>query len=74
MAKETHIDMSHAAEMDYPEHEKTYALFLTLFKWGTVAVVGILLGMMVGLVIGGGILASVLVFLLTIAIGYFALR
>ncbi|MBO0662853.1 aa3-type cytochrome c oxidase subunit IV [Jiella sp. CQZ9-1] len=66
--------MSHAAEMDYPEHEKTYALFLTLFKWGTVAVVGILLGMMVGLVIGGGILASVLVFLLTIAIGYFALR
>ena len=23
-------------DMDYAEHEKTYGLFITLFKWGTV--------------------------------------
>jgi hypothetical protein len=23
-------------EMDYPEHERTYALFTGLFKWGSV--------------------------------------
>ena len=23
-------------DMDYSEHEKTYAFFITLFKWGTV--------------------------------------
>lgn len=28
--------------MDYPEHEKTYALFLAMAKWGTVAVIVIL--------------------------------
>lgn len=25
-------------DMDYPEHEKTYSLFLWLLKWGTIAV------------------------------------
>ncbi|MFV0279290.1 MAG: aa3-type cytochrome c oxidase subunit IV [Rhodoblastus sp.] len=24
-------------DMDYAEHEKTYELFVALFKWGTVA-------------------------------------
>jgi|688.fasta_scaffold1769480_1 hypothetical protein len=32
-------------EMDYPEHEKTYELFLVLAKWTTILTVGILVFM-----------------------------
>ncbi|MEO1066814.1 MAG: aa3-type cytochrome c oxidase subunit IV [Pseudomonadota bacterium] len=28
--------------MDYPEHEKTFALFMTMTKYGTVSVIVIL--------------------------------
>ncbi|MBA4783981.1 MAG: aa3-type cytochrome c oxidase subunit IV [Rhizobiales bacterium] len=31
--------------MDYSEHEKTYALFLTLTKYGIIAVIAILIFM-----------------------------
>ena len=33
-------------DMDYAEHEKTYEMFINLFKWGTVLSVGcvVLLG------------------------------
>ena len=30
------------AEMDYPEHEKTYDIFLALTKWGTISCVVLL--------------------------------
>ncbi|MFO1136766.1 MAG: aa3-type cytochrome c oxidase subunit IV [Rhodoblastus sp.] len=35
-------------DMDYVEHEKTYDLFVNLFKWGTVFCVGcvVLLGVL----------------------------
>ncbi|RFB78712.1 aa3-type cytochrome c oxidase subunit IV [Methylovirgula sp. 4M-Z18] len=26
--------------MDYPEHEKTYRLFLSLVKWGSIGCIG----------------------------------
>ena len=26
-------------EMDYPEHERTYENFIKLFKWGTIALI-----------------------------------
>lgn len=29
--------------MDYPEHNKTYALFLSMTKWGTISVIVILI-------------------------------
>ncbi len=29
-------------DMDYPEHDKTYVMFLWLLKWGAIAVAGIL--------------------------------
>lgn len=32
-------------EMDYPEHEKSYELFLVLSKWTTIVTVGILVFM-----------------------------
>ena len=28
--------------MDYPEHNKTYAMFLGMAKWGTIAVIVLL--------------------------------
>ncbi|PSC06988.1 aa3-type cytochrome c oxidase subunit IV [Alsobacter soli] len=31
--------------MDYPEHERTYAMFVNLAKYGTTAVVVLLIGM-----------------------------
>lgn len=40
MASEPHVDGT--APMDYAEHEKTYELFVGLTKWGSVAVVVIL--------------------------------
>lgn len=74
MAGEIKIDTSHAAEMDYPEHEKTYSLFIALFKWGSLGIIALLLGMMVGLIMGSGVIASVLTFAVALVIGYFALR
>ena len=74
MAGEIKVDMSNAAEMDYPEHEKTYGLFIALFKWGSVGIIALLLGMMVGLIMGSGVIASVLTFVVALVIGYFALR
>lgn len=35
--------VSHGADNDYVEHEKTYNLFLWLTKWGTVGTVLLLL-------------------------------
>ncbi|MEM7300941.1 MAG: aa3-type cytochrome c oxidase subunit IV [Pseudomonadota bacterium] len=29
-------DIQVGAEMDYPEHEKTYNIFLALSKWGVI--------------------------------------
>lgn len=36
-----------APEMDYPEHEKTYAMFVGLAKWGTIFMVLLLIFMAV---------------------------
>lgn len=36
-----------APEMDYPEHEKTYAIFVGLAKWGTIFMVLLLIFMAV---------------------------
>ncbi|MBO0902633.1 aa3-type cytochrome c oxidase subunit IV [Jiella sonneratiae] len=74
MAGDIKVDTSYAAEMDYPEHEKTFSLFLGLFKWGTVGVVALLVGMMVGLIMGSGVIASVLAFVVVLVVGYLALR
>jgi hypothetical protein len=36
MASQPHVDGT--APMDYPEHERTYELFLSLTKWGSISV------------------------------------
>ena len=40
MASQPHVDGT--APMDYAEHERTYDLFIGLTKWGSVAVIVIL--------------------------------
>jgi hypothetical protein len=44
----THDAAGHPA-MDYSEHEKTYAMFLVLTKWGTIVSVAIVVFMAITL-------------------------
>ena len=61
------------AEMDYREHEKTYALFLTLTKYTTIGVVSLLIAMAFGFFTSAGFLSATILFLLLSAVGtYFS--
>ncbi|WP_337268209.1 aa3-type cytochrome c oxidase subunit IV [Oryzifoliimicrobium ureilyticus] len=62
------------APMDYNEHQKTYSLFLSSFKYGTLFVAALLLGMLSGLIAGAGFLAGILTFLIVLVVGLFVLR
>lgn len=74
MAGTPEFDINNPAEMDYPEHERTYNRFLAMTKWGTIAIVALLAGMMVGLIMGAGVIASVLTFLIVLAVAWFGFR
>jgi hypothetical protein len=45
-----HPDHSAGSAMDYAEHERTYAMFLGLVKWGTIFLVALLVGMAIFLI------------------------
>jgi hypothetical protein len=62
------------AEMDYREHEKTYDGFLAGTKWGTMAVVVLMIAMAVGFLSGGGFLGGLIVFIVLNVAGVFLLR
>ncbi|MGF9563278.1 aa3-type cytochrome c oxidase subunit IV [Neorhizobium sp. JUb45] len=62
------------AEMDYREHEKTYDRFLAGSKWGSMAVVVLLIAMAVGFLSGGGFLGGLIVFIVLNIAGVFLLR
>jgi len=62
------------AEMDYREHEKTYDFFLAGTKWGSMAVVVLLIAMAVGFLSGGGFLGGLIVFIVLNIAGVFLLR
>jgi len=74
VAELPNYDTTNPADMDYPEHERTYALFLSMFKWGTIGTVAILVGMTVGLMMGGGFLGGILSIVVLLAIAYFVAR
>ena len=42
MAEHATIEYATADGNDYPEHERTYAMFTALAKWGTIGVAAIL--------------------------------
>lgn len=57
-----------ANAMDYPEHEKTYEIFLKLSVWTTALCVILMIAMAFGFFGGGGLIGSTLLFIvLTIA-------
>lgn len=62
------------AEMDYPEHEKTYSMFLALAKYTTLAVVVLLIGMAVGFFTTAGFITSTILTIILLAVGYYVLR
>ncbi len=62
MAEEYRNDPITYSKMDYSEHEKTYARFLGLVKYGSIFVVAVLLGMLAYLIAGWGILGGLFAF------------
>lgn len=60
------------APMDYNEHEKTYAGFTTVFKWGTVALAALMVAMAFGFFVGG-FFSGLIVFILVCAAAWFIL-
>jgi len=59
--------------MDYPEHEKTYELFLKLSVWTAVFCVALLVAMAFGFFGGGGAIGGTLLFVVLMVASYFAL-
>ncbi|WP_279482584.1 aa3-type cytochrome c oxidase subunit IV [Aureimonas sp. SK2] len=59
--------------MDYAEHDRTYMGFLALVKYGTIAVIAILIGMLAGLIAGAGIIMSVLAAVIFFAVASYLL-
>lgn len=62
------------ASMDYAEHDKTYAMFLALAKYGTIFCVSLLIAMAFGFFAGGGFIASTILFVLLNILGAYLLR
>jgi hypothetical protein len=62
------------APMDYPEHEKTYELFLAGAKWGTMAIVVLMIAMAAGFFAGAGFIGSFILFVILNVAGVFLLR
>ncbi len=62
------------APMNYPEHEKTYAMFVNLAKYGTLTCVSLLAAMAFGFFTSAGFFSAMIFFFLLCAIGAFILR
>lgn len=62
------------APMDYSEHEKTYDIFIAGAKYGSLAIIALLIFMAVFFFTNAGVIASGLVFLIVCALGAYILR
>ena len=62
-----------ANAMDYPEHEKTYEMFIKLSIWTTALCVILLIAMAFGFYAGGGLIGGTLLFVILTIATYFAL-
>lgn len=59
------------AAMDYSEHEKTYTGFLAMTKYGSIAIIALLIAMAAFFFTGAGAIVSFLTFLvLTVGFSY----
>ncbi|GLQ81327.1 cytochrome c oxidase subunit IV [Mesorhizobium huakuii] len=61
------------AKMDYAEHDRTYAGFLALAKYGSLFCGALLLAMAFGF-FAGGFFSALILFALIMAVGAFILR
>jgi len=59
------------ADMDYAEHERTFAMFLSMSKWIVILAVALLISMAFGFFAGGGLLGGIILFIVLTIIGYF---
>ncbi|MEZ5810236.1 MAG: aa3-type cytochrome c oxidase subunit IV [Rhizobiaceae bacterium] len=62
------------AEMDYAEHDNTYALFLNLAKYGSLGCAALLAAMAFGFFTSAGFFSALILFVLICAVGAFILR
>ena len=62
------------AKMDYAEHEKTFARFVALTKYGSLFCAALLIAMAFGFFAGGGFFAATILLVLIMVIGAYILR
>lgn len=62
------------ADMDYAEHERTYIGFLALTKYGTMALIALMIAMAFGFFGGGGFISATILFVIVTAAGSYFLR
>ncbi|MCJ8055541.1 aa3-type cytochrome c oxidase subunit IV [Shinella curvata] len=62
------------APMDYPEHEKTYNLFVNGAKYGTLFCVALLVAMAAGFFTGAGFFSALLLLIILNVLGFIVLR
>lgn len=74
MATETPHPVELGAEMDYPQHERTYSLFLAIAKYGALHIVALLIAMAVGFFTSAGFFTAFVLFIILSAIGYVLLH
>ncbi|MEX3010274.1 aa3-type cytochrome c oxidase subunit IV [Hoeflea sp. TYP-13] len=74
MAEQNTGPVETGADMDYAEHEKTYKMFLSLAKFGTLGCIVIMIGMAVGFFTAAGFISATLLTIILFAIGFYFLR
>lgn len=62
------------AEMDYPEHQRTYNIFLNLAKYGGLHVIALVIAMAFGFFTSAGFFSALILFILISAVGIWVLR
>ena len=62
------------APMDYPEHEKTYNLFIAGAKYGTLFCVALLIAMAAGFFTSVGFFSGLLLLIILNVLGFVVLR
>ena len=62
------------AKMDYPEHERTYAGFLTLAKYGSLFCGALLVAMAFGFFTSAGFFSASVLLIAILVVGWYLLR
>jgi len=62
------------AQMNYPEHEKTYKAFISLAKYGSLVCVALLVAMAFGFFTSAGFFSAAILFFVIVGVVGYALR